>query len=69
MKNNEDPELFINTLEKLSRRMNEDFNMKILDEDIITKVLNTLPRDYESLVNSLKVKMNSEKCVTLDNLK
>ena len=47
MKNNEDPELFINTLEKLSRRMNEDFNMKILDEDIINKVLNTLPRDYE----------------------
>ena len=46
MKNNEDPELFINTLEKLDRRMKEDFNMKILDEDIITKVLNTLPRDY-----------------------
>ena len=45
MKNNEDPELFINTLEKLSRRMKEDFNMKIIDEDIINKVLNTLPRD------------------------
>ena len=46
MSNNEYPEFFINSLEKLSRRMNEDFNMKILDEDIITKVLNTLPRDY-----------------------
>ena len=44
MKNNEYPELFINTLEKLSRIMNEDFNMKILNEDIITKFLNTLPR-------------------------
>ena len=59
MKRNEDPELFINTLEKLSRRMNEDFNMKILDEDIITKVLNTLPRDYESLVDSLQVQMDT----------
>ena len=37
MKTHEDPELFINTLEKLSRRMNEDFNMKILDEDIIIR--------------------------------
>ena len=44
MKSNEDPDLFINTLEKLSRRMKEDFNMKILDEYIITKVLNSLPR-------------------------
>ena len=61
MKSNEDPELFINTLEKLSRRMNEDFNMKILYEDIITKVLNTLPRDYEALVDSLQVHMDTEK--------
>ena len=44
MKNNEDPKLFINTLEKLSRRMNKDFEMKILDKYIINKVLNTLPR-------------------------
>ena len=69
MKSNEYPDLFINTLEKLSRRMNEDFNMKILDKDIITKVLNTLPRDYEALVDSLQVQMDSEKGVTLDNLK
>ena len=61
LKNNEDPDLFINTLEKLVRRMNEDFNMKILDEDIITKVLNTLPRDYEALVDSLQVQMDTEK--------
>ena len=61
VKNNEDPELFINTLEKLSRRMNEDFNMNILDEDIITKVLNTIERDYEALVYLLQVQMDSEK--------
>ena len=61
MKINEDPELFINTLEKLSRRMNEDFNRKILDEDTITKVLNTLPIDYEALVDSLQVQMGTEK--------
>ena len=59
MKTQEDPELFINTLEKLSRRMNEDFDMKIIDEDIITKVLNTLPREYESLLDSLKVQMDT----------
>ena len=69
MKSHEDPELFINTMEKLSRRMNEDFNMKILEEDIITKALNTLPRDYKSLVYSLQVQMVSEKGVTLDNIK
>ena len=55
MKSHKDPELFINTLEKLARRMNEDFDMKIIDEDIITKVLNTLPREYEALVDSLQV--------------
>ena len=69
MRNNEDPELFINTLEKLARRMNEDFKMNIIDEEIINKVLNTLPRDYEDLVDSLQVQMDSEKGVTLDNLK
>ena len=69
MKNNEDPELFINTLEILSRRMNEYFKMKIPEEDIITKVLNTLSRDYKALVYSLQVQMDSEKGVTLDNLK
>ena len=69
MKTHEDPELFINTLEKLARRMNEDFDMKIIDEDIITKVLNTLPREYEALVDSLQVQMDTEKGVTLDNLK
>ena len=61
MKTHEDPELFINTLEKFSRRMNEDFDMKIIDEDIITKVLNTLPREYEALVDSLQVQMHTEK--------
>ena len=69
MKNNEDPEFFINTLDKLSRRMNKDFNMKILDEYIITKALNTLPRDYEDLVYSIQVQMDSEKGATLDNIK
>ena len=69
MRNNEDPELFINNLEKLSRRMKEDFNMNILYKDIITKVLNTLTRDYEALVYYLQVQMDSEKGVTLDNLK
>ena len=69
MKSHKDPDLFINTLDKLSRRMNEDFDMKIIDEDIITKVLNTLPREYEALVDSLQVQMDTEKGVTLDNLK
>ena len=69
MKTHEDPDLFINTLEKLDRRMNEFFDMKIIDEDIITKVLNTLPREYEELVDSLQVQMDTEKGVTLDNLK
>ena len=69
MKTHEDPEIFINTLEKLERRMNEDFDMKIIDKDIIKKVLNTLPREYEALVDSLQVQMDTEKGVTLDNLK
>ena len=43
--------------------------MKILNEDIISKVLNTLQRYYESLVDSIQVHMDSEKGVTLDNLK
>ena len=67
--NHEYTDISINNLDKLSRRMIEDFNMKILDEDIITKVLNTLQRDYEALVDSLQVQMDTEKGVTLDNLK
>ena len=47
--NNEGTELFINTMEKLSRRMKEDFNGKIFEKDIINKVLNTLKREYEGL--------------------
>ena len=43
--------------------------MKILDEDIITKVLNTLSIEYESLVDSLQVQMVTEKGVSLENLK
>lgn len=43
MNNNEDTDMVINNLEKLSRSMNEDFFMNIEDEDIITKVLNILP--------------------------
>ena len=62
MKNNEDPELFINTLEKLDRRMNEDFNMKILYEDIINKRLRSTIRLTSSSDGLRKV-------VTLDNLK
>ena len=61
MKTHEDPELFINTLEKLSRSMKEDFYMKTLDEDIINKVLKTLPREYEALVNSIQVQMDTVK--------
>ena len=34
--------------------------MKIKDEEIITKVLNTLPREYESLVYSLQVQLETE---------
>ena len=69
MRRNEDPYIFINTLEKLSRRINEELKMKILNENIITKVLNTLPREYEDLVDSLKVQMATEKVLSLDNLK
>ena len=49
--------------------MNEDIYMKILDEDIITKVLKTSSIEYESLVDSLQVQMDTDKCLTLDNLK
>ena len=69
MRNHEDPEIFINTLEKLSRIMNEDFYMKILDKYITTKVLNTLPREYEDLVDSLQVQMDTESVINLNNIK
>ena len=69
MKNNEDPEIFINTLEKLSRRMNEDFRMNIQDKDIITKVLNTFLREYESMMDSFQVQMDNESGFTLNKLK
>ena len=42
--------------------------MKILDEDIINKVLKTLPREYGALVNSLQVQMDTEKGLSLDNI-
>ena len=61
--------MFIKTLEKFSRCMVEDFNTKILYEDIINKVLNTLPREYDELVDYLQVQMDTEIGVTLSNLK
>ncbi len=39
MKLSDDPEVFINRLEKLARRMEDDFGMVIKDDDIISKVL------------------------------
>lgn len=69
MNKNEYPEIFINTLDKLSRIMVKDLNMKIIYEDIITKFLNTLPREYDALAYMLQVKMDNEVLVTLNNLK
>lgn len=46
MKYHDDPEIFINTLEKLERQMKDYFNINILDEYIITKLIKTLPKEY-----------------------
>ena len=61
--------MFINTMEKLSQRINEYFGINILDYDIIKKVLNTLPRYYESLSYSIKVQMDTDKGLLLSKLK
>lgn len=44
--------------------MNEDFDMKIVDEDIITKNLNIIPILY-----SIEVQMDTEYLITLKNVK
>lgn len=40
-----------------------------MDEYIINKVLNTLTKEYESLVDSLKVQMDIKVGVNINNLK
>ena len=42
MKHHEEPYMLIKTLDNMDIQMNKDIRMKILNEDIITKVLNTL---------------------------
>ncbi len=69
MKKEDDPEVFINQLEKIGMRMKEDFNMEILEDDLISKVLNTLPPIYDSLVDSIHIQMNSQMGITLVSLK
>lgn len=61
--------MFINTLEKIYVIMNEDFIMKILYKYIITKVQNTLQKEYEALVYYFKVKLDNESVFTLNKLK
>ncbi len=43
--------------------------MNIHDEDIITKVSNTLPREYDELVVYLQVQLDTESGVDFNNLK
>ena len=69
IKNNEDPEMFINTLEKLERKMIQYFKMNILDKEIITKFLNTITCVYKELVYTFQVKFYTGVVVSLNNLK
>ena len=69
MKLSDDPEVFINRLEKLERRMEDDFGMVIKEDDIISKVLNSLPGTYDSLVDAIQVQMDTAAGVTLTSLK
>lgn len=61
---------FLNkNIEKLSWIINKDFEMNILEEKMINKVLKTLQGEYESLVDSLQVHMDIEVGVSTKNLK
>ena len=59
MKSSQDPDEYICALEKMRHRMKEDFKIEVTDEDMVSKILNNLPRNYDSLIDSIHVQMNS----------
>ncbi len=69
MKATDDPEVFINEREKIGMRMRDYFNMDISEDDMVSRILNSLPPVYEDLVDSIHIQMNSTEGVSLVSLK
>ena len=49
-----DPDIWISSLKKLKTRLNKDFELRISDQDVMTKVLNNLPEAYDGMVDLLE---------------
>ena len=65
----EDPETFITELDELIARMKEDpFNEEIPDNNFMSHVLNSLPVEYESVVESMERDLGLGK-LTVESLK
>lgn len=54
---NQDPEIFITDLEKLRWRLTDKFSVTIDDDDLISKIINSLPKEYDSLIDSFYIQM------------
>lgn len=49
---NQDPEIFITDLEKLRWILEDKFSVKNDDDYLIAKIINSLPKEYDSLIDS-----------------
>ena len=54
---------------QLSISINEEFNIKIVDEDTVTNILIKIPREKGSLLYYIKLQMDKEVGFTPNNLK
>jgi hypothetical protein len=65
---NQDPEEWINELEILRRKL-EALNHQMTDLDMIIHILNNLPSEYESVIESLETDLDDDLLVDLEKVR
>ena len=52
-----DPDVWISSLEKLRKRLNKDFKCNISEEDLIIQILSNMPQEYDSTTELLSTSL------------
>ena len=68
MKAGEDPDIFITSMEFLVERL-EELGKSVSEEDLIIRILNSLPEGYEIEISQLEEKMGSQSQPTLEDVR
>jgi len=62
----DDPDVWISSLEKLRKRLNNDFKCKISEEDLIIQILSNMPQEYDSMTELLSTSLATTGLTLMD---